>query len=213
MIVSAGRNPCKESVNQMKLQRDFYLRSCLDVAPELIGKQLVHHCPEGTAKGVIVEVEAYRGPSDAAAHSYGARRTRRTEIQYGIGGFAYLYTIYGLHLCMNVVTGPAECPEVVLIRALRPVQGLDLMRRRRKKESIYELCNGPGKLTQALGIQKTDYGADLCGSQLYLESGPGPAPVIAATRRINIDYAGEAVNYLWRFVERDSPFLSAPPRR
>ena len=192
----------------MKLTRDFYLRPALSVARDLIGKQLVHVTPEGTVKGIIVETEAYLGKADPAAHSYKAPPTGRTAIQYGPGGYAYIYTIYGLHCCMNVVTNLPQVPEVVLIRALEPVDGLSLMASRRRSQNRYALCSGPGKLTQAMGITRADYGEDLCGDTLYIE-GTGAAPEIAATRRINIDYAGEAASYPWRFVWKESPFLSA----
>ena len=196
----------------MKLDRNFYLRSGLEVAPELIGKQLVHVTPEGATKGIIVEVEAYMGHSDAAAHSYKADRSGRTAVQYGLGGFLYLFTVYGMHLCTNIVVNRKEQPEAILIRALEPTDGIELMQQRRNQQNIRALCNGPGKLTQAMGIQKHHYGADLCGGEFYIETLDGPAPPVAATNRINIDYAGEAIDYLWRFVWRDNPYISVPPR-
>lgn len=197
----------------MKLNRDFYLRSGLLVAKDLIGKQLVHCSPEGTTKGIIVEVEAYIGPHDAASHAFNYLNTERTAIQYGIGGYAYIYTIYGVHTCMNVVANQKDCPEVVLIRALQPTDGIELMEKRREKQSIRELCNGPGKLSQAMGIAKSHYGIDLCGNELFIESINDIAPVISATKRINIDYAGEAIDYPWRFILRDSKYISVAPRR
>ncbi len=197
----------------MKLEREFYMRSALTVARELIGKQLVHRSPEGVTKGVIVETEAYLGLRDAAAHSYPARRTKRTAIQYGPGGYAYIYFIYGMHTCMNIVTGWENVPEAVLIRALQPTAGVELMRHRRKQASVFQLCNGPGKLCQAMGITRGHYGLDLCGEELFLEDMGADAPPVCATKRINIDYAGEAAGYPWRFVWRDSPYVSVPPRR
>lgn len=195
----------------MKLNRDFYLRSGLEVARDLIGKQLVHNSADGTTKGIIVEVEAYMGAGDAAAHSYKGR-TARTAIQFGIGGHAYIYTIYGMHTCMNVVANLPGRPEAVLIRALEPTDGTQLMQKRRQKQSLRELCNGPGKLCQAMGITKAHYGADLCGDELYIESVDDELPGIAATRRINVDYAGAAADYPWRFVLRGSRFVSVAPR-
>lgn len=197
----------------MKLNRDFYLRSGLAVAHDLIGMQLVHHCIEGTTKGIIVEAEAYLGPHDAASHAYNGLNTERTAIQYGIGGYSYIYTIYGLHTCMNVVTNQKNFPEVVLIRALQPTAGIELMQKRRQKQSIRGLCNGPGKLSQAMGITKRHYGADLCGDELFIETVDDGLPSVSATKRINIDYAGEAANYPWRFILRDSKYISVPPRR
>lgn len=196
----------------MKLKRNFYVRPGLSVARDLIGKQLVHCSSEGVTKGIIVETEAYIGPEDAASHAYKSLRTERTEIQYGIGGYIYIYTIYGLHTCMNVVANQKDLPEVVLIRALQPTVGIELMQNRRQKQSIRELCNGPGKLSQAMGITKNCYGMDLCGNELYIETVSGIDLSVSATKRINIDYAGEAVNYLWRFVLSNNKFISVPPR-
>jgi DNA-3-methyladenine glycosylase len=122
------------------LPRDFFLRDTLTVARELLGKTLVH----GQTSGIIVEAEAYRGPNDAAAHSSGGRRTARTEVMYGEGGYAYVYLIYGMYCCLNVVTSGIDEPECVLIRALEPVTGLDIMRRRRNNRPDLELCRGPG---------------------------------------------------------------------
>ncbi len=196
----------------MKLKRNFYVSSGLAVARELIGKQLVHCSSEGVTKGIIVETEAYIGPEDAASHAYRGLRTDRTEIQYGIGGYAYIYTIYGMHICMNVVANHKDFPEVVLIRALQPTAGIKLMQNRRQKQSIRELCNGPGKLSQAMGITPNCYGMDLCGKELYIETVSGIAPGISVTERINIDYAGEAVHYPWRFIFTNNKFISVPPR-
>ncbi len=190
------------------MKREFYLRSALEVARDLIGKQLVHVTRSGTAKGIIVETEAYLGKVDPAAHSYKAPPTGRTAIQYGPGGYAYIYTIYGLHCCMNVVTNSSQVPEVVLIRALEPTEGIPLMVSRRGTTDLHALCSGPGKLTQALWITKADYGADLLGDELYIADVGVTPPEISATPRINIDYAGDAAAYPWRFVWKDSPFLS-----
>ena len=195
----------------MKLKRDFYLRDGLTVARELIGKKLVHRSPEGLTAGIIVEVEAYIGPEDAGSHAYKARRTKRTAIQYGPGGFAYVYRIYGLHSCMNVVASLEERPEAILIRALEPVEGLALMKERRGTEDLLKLCKGPGNLTQAMGIGMEHYGMDLCGDQLYIETAEGETPEVCTDKRINIDYAGEAADYPWRFLLRGSGYISAPP--
>lgn len=196
----------------MKLERDFYLRSGLEVAPELIGKQLVHITPAGITKGIIVEVEAYMGHEDAAAHSYKSRFTPRTAIQFGIGGFTYVYSIYGLHVCMNVVVNRENCPEVVLVRALEPTYGINLMCRRRGREALLELCSGPGKLCQAMDISKADYGTDLCGDDLYIESVDIDQPTVVATKRINIDYSGKAADYYWRYIWKGNPYVSVSPR-
>ena len=192
----------------MKLERDFYTRGTLTVAEDILGKTLVHVTPEGVTKGKIVEVEAYLGPDDRAAHSFHGR-SKRTEIQYGEGGYVYVYLIYGMYICMNIVTNRKDKPEVLLLRALEPLEGLDLMKRRRKTEREKLLCSGPGRLTQAMGITMGDYGADLCGDSLYLETGTAvQKQEILRTKRINIDYAGEARDYLWRFLLKDNPYVS-----
>ena len=190
-----------------KLPRSFYMRDALAVATDLLGKVLVHETPGGIASGKIVEVEAYMGAIDPASHSYGAKRTERTKIQYGEGGFAYVYFIYGMYYCMNVVVNERETPEAILIRALEPVEGIDLMKQRRKTDSIKNLTNGPGKLCTALGIDRNSYGQDLCGNTLYLVEGEKDIEV-EATKRINIEYAGEAKEYLWRFLEKNNPHVS-----
>ena len=197
------------------LDRAFYLRDTLTVARDLLGKLLVHETPEGRTVGRIVETEAYLGPRDKAAHSYRAARGGRTEIQYGPGGYAYLYLIYGIHYCMNIVTGPPECPEVVLLRALEPAEGLELMAKRRKTETRTALCSGPGKLCAAMALDKSCYGADLCGDTLYLldDGTRYGEDEIAATPRIGIDYAEEARDFPWRFLVRDSQYISVKPRQ
>ena len=196
------------------LPRTFYLRSVNRVAPELLGKLLVHDTPEGTTSGIIVEVEAYDGKTDKGAHSYPNKRTPRTEIQFGPGGFAYVYAIYGMHNCFNVVTGGEGDPQVALVRALEPVDGLELMTRRRNVRDRNALCSGPGKLCQALGITKAQYGVDLCISALHIEPYLDIAPEqIMVSPRINIDYAEECRDYPWRYYIKGNPCVSSVPRK
>ena len=192
----------------MKLDRKFYQRSGLIVARELIGKKLVHCSAEGVTSGIIVEAEAYMGAEDAAAHSYKNLRTKRTEAMFNTGGHAYIYLIYGMYLCFNVVANVKDVPEAVLIRALEPVEGIDLMKQRRNKSKLRDLCSGPGKLTQALGINKSHYNADLCGDELFIEATTDNKFEIAASKRINVDYAGEAANYPWRFTMKGNKYIS-----
>jgi len=193
----------------MKLKREFYTRDTLTVAKDLLGKHLVHNSSEGKTIGKIVEVEAYIGPNDAASHSYKSLKSKRTEIQFGIGGFAYIYLIYGMYYCFNVVTNIEERPEVVLVRAIEPIEGLELMKMRRKTTKLSNLCNGPGKLTIAMGISKEHYGIDLCEDKIYFEEGEEiQQKGIIETPRINIDYAGEAKNFLWRYIIKDNKFVS-----
>lgn len=196
------------------LPRAFYLREANIVAPELLGKLLIHRTPEGISAGMIVEVEAYVGPEDKAAHTYGNRRTDRTEIAFEEGGFAYVFSIYGMHACFNVVVNGAGKPEVVLVRALEPVEGLELMQKRRNVRSAVELCNGPGKLCNALGITREQYGFDLCGSQLEIAAfrDIGEKDIMVSPR-INIDYAEAYTDKLWRYYMKDNPCVSRVAKR
>ncbi|MGA7871753.1 MAG: DNA-3-methyladenine glycosylase [Candidatus Binatus sp.] len=196
----------------MKLTREFYARPVLLVARECIGKLLVHRTAQGVAAGRIVEVEAYRGPLDLAAHS--ARGlTRRTAAMFGPPGYAYVYLLYGISWAMNLVTTADGEPHAVLIRALEPIRGIELMaRRRRKPPDSRELTNGPGKLTNALAITGADYGRDLCGGRLYLEHCDLPLGRIGRSPRINVDYAGRWASKRWRFYERGNRYVSVVPR-
>jgi len=195
-----------------KLPRDFYARSVLIVARECIGKILVHRTPEGEAAGRIVEAEAYRGPLDLAAHS--ARGlTRRTAAMFGPPGHAYVYQLYGTCWAMNLVVAAAGEPHAVLIRAIEPLRGIDLMvARRGKPATSRELTNGPGKLTEALAITGADYGRDLCGDELFLEEGERPAGKVGRSPRINVDSAGSWAACPWRFYERGNRYVSVRPR-
>lgn len=191
------------------LQREFYLRPANCVAPELLGKLLVHHTKDGILSGMIVEVESYVGPIDKGAHSYGNKRTARTEIQFGLGGYAYIYAIYGMHFCFNVVTNGINHPEVVLVRALQPHDGISLMKSNRNIGDPVQLCNGPGKLCAALSISKANYGEDLCGQSLYLENYRQITQSdICISPRVNIDYAEECKDYLWRYYIKNNKFVS-----
>jgi DNA-3-methyladenine glycosylase len=198
----------------MKLPRGFYARSVLVVARECIGKLLVHRTDEGEAAGRIVETEAYRGPLDLAAHS--ARGlTRRTTVMFGPPGYAYVYLIYGLSWAMNIIVASEGEPHGVLIRAVEPVRGLELMVHRRGAKAASgarELTNGPGKLTQALGITGDDYGRDLCGEKLFLEESDRPPAKVGRSARINVDYAGAWAAKPWRFYERGNRYVSVRPR-
>src|SRR5205809_7598226 len=156
-----------------KLPRDFYTRSnILEVARDLLGKKLVVQNRNGSrVAGIIVETEAYRGPEDRASHAYNGRRTKRTETMYGAGGTAYVYFVYGMYNQFNVVTNVENVPHAVLVRAVEPVEGLDVIRRRRHGRSEYELTSGPGRLCVALGIDRGLDKADLLGDCVWIEDG------------------------------------------
>ena len=190
------------------LPREFYDGCTVDIARALLGKKLVRTTNEGVTAGYIVETEAYMGKIDPAAHSYKGL-PERVKVQYGPQGMSYIYMIYGVHYCFNITTGPLGRPEAVLIRALEPCEGLDIMRARRKREKAIELCSGPGKLCRAMNITKEQYGTDLCNvhSGLFITEGFTPEKTLAS-KRINIDYAGEARDWLWRFTIEGNPYIS-----
>lgn len=207
-------------IPKTKLKRFFYSRDTLTVVRELIGKRLVHRSIDGLTVGEIVETEAYIGPSDPASHAYQGRRTARTEVQFGPAGHAYIYLVHGKNYCFDITSGQIGCPEVVLIRALRPLYGIKLMAKRRgikldmtsysAEEKLRNLCNGPGKLCQAMKITGELHGVDVCGDILYLEKGDRQIfpNDIAITPRIGIDYAGEGKNYPWRFCLYNCVYVS-----
>jgi DNA-3-methyladenine glycosylase len=200
-------------VSARALPRRFYLDPAPRVARHLLGKLLVHDTPEGRTAGRIVEVEAYRGPADRAAHSFGGHRSARNEAMYGPPGHAYVYFIYGMHFCLNVVCREREIPEAVLLRALEPVDGVPLMRHRRALPDAPEwrLCRGPGALCRAMGIARPENTADLVRSRLrILDAPPVPPRDLARTARIGIDYAGPDASRPWRYVVHASRAVSGP---
>ena len=195
----------------IKLPRDFYTRpNVLQVARDLLGKLLVVPNRNGKrVSGRIVEVEAYRGPQDRAAHSYGGRRTRRTEPMYGVGGTAYVFFVYGMYYQFNVVTNAIDAPHAVLIRAVEPVEGIELMRKRRSGQPDHNLTNGPGKLCIALDIDRRLDGDDLLGNKVWLEENEKvPRSRIVSGPRIGIDYAAEWKDKPWRFWIKGNPYVS-----
>jgi DNA-3-methyladenine glycosylase len=171
-------------------------------------------------KGKIVETEAYIADIDKASHAYGGRRTARTEALYGKPGIAYVFSIYGLYYCFNVITKEEESAEGVLVRALEPVDGIDEMARLRFKTSydkltksqVKNLTSGPSKLCMALSITKENNMEDLCGDKLYIEYDKNEDSnnkfQIVHTKRIGIDYAEEAKDFLWRYYIKDNPYVS-----
>jgi DNA-3-methyladenine glycosylase len=184
------------------LARQFYARETVQVAQDLLGKALVH----GAAAGLIVETEAYLGGDDLAAHS--ARGlTDRTRVIFGPPGHAYVYFIYGMYECLNVVTEPAGQPGCVLIRALEPVAGVALMKRRRPTaRRVEDLASGPGKLTLALGITRAENGADLTNGPLVVREAAAPRAFdIDVTPRVGIR---QCADWPLRFLIRGNPFVS-----
>lgn len=198
----------------VKLSREFYLRDTVTVARELLGKCLVRKTAHGICRGIIVETEAYGGRFDKASHVFGNKLTDRTKIWFELGGHAYVYLIYGIHHCLGITTGDKFEPGAVLIRALEPTEGIDLMCNRRgientQKKYIYQLCSGPSKVCQALEIDKGLYGQDLLGDSIFIEDpGLGDGYETGITSRIGIDYSGEAAYYPWRFFIKNNEYVS-----
>lgn len=184
-----------------KLPRHFFTRPTLTVAPELLGKYLVANSPQGKVAGEIVEVEAYLGAEDPASHAYRGQ-SARTEAMWLQGGHWYVYFIYGIHFCLNIVTEVAGLPGAILIRAIRPMEGIELMKQRRGLASQQDipsnLTNGPGKVAQAFGITKIHNGIDSTASKkLWLEDRGIHIPRVHTSRRIGISKATEVE---WRFT-------------
>lgn len=192
-----------------RLSQDFFMDDAIEVAKKLLGKILVHETPEGITKCRIVETEAYMGVLDKGSHAYSGKVTPRTSTLYEQGGVAYVYLIYGMYHCMNVVVNEKGLAQGVLIRALEPLEGIELMKKRRKMDKIKNLCNGPGKLCIAMDITKKENGVNLMSSSLFLEEDEKEEPFeIVSAKRINIDYAEEAKDFLWRFYIKDTPYVS-----
>ena len=223
-----------------RLPREFFTRDGLVVAKELLGKILVHETSEGTVRGIITEVESYMGVEDKGSHTYGGRRTERTEPMFHQGGTSYVYFTYGMYHCMNITTGWENVPQAVLIRGVIPADpeseermmklrmnavrrqlekkqaremqsdnasvvkkqaDIDTVLKRREKAIRKNLADGPGKLCIAMEVTKTDNDVDMVeSSTFYVTEGIEVKPEdIKAGKRIGIDYAEEAADYLWRF--------------
>lgn len=197
-----------ETLEAAPLPRAFYDRPTLEVARDLIGKTLLRRTSEGVAGGMIVETEAYVAEIDPASHAYRGQ-TPRNRSMFSAPGTAYVYRSYGIHYCLNAVTEGTGIASAVLIRAIRPLVGCELMQRRRgERIAERDLARGPGRLCQALALTTEDDGADLLGPALWVSetSGADGALRIATTPRIGIT---QAADLPWRFVVVDDPYVSA----
>jgi DNA-3-methyladenine glycosylase len=190
----------------LPLKLDFYEQPTLSLAKSLLGCQLIKKSEEGLTAGYIVETEAYKGPEDRAAHSFNHRRTARTEVMYHRSGLAYIYKMH-THCLFNVVSGGEGKPEAVLIRAIQPSAGIELMQTRRKPQQGVNLTNGPGKFTKAMQITMEDYGHPLTSAPLYIAEGYKPAS-ISIGKRIGIENSGDAVEFPWRFWITGNKYVS-----
>ena len=212
------------SRNPARLPRPFFTRDGITLAKDLLGKILVHETHLGTVRGIITEVESYMGETDKGSHTYGGKRTERTEPMYHVGGTSYVYLIYGMYSCMNIAAMVDGTPQAVLLRSVIPADKeseewmirlrLDQLNRRQSKKKLppytpencpasvkKHLADGPGKLCIAMGITRADNDMDMVESDsFYVTEGVDIAPEkILAGKRIGIDYAEEAADYLWRF--------------
>lgn len=214
----------KQEAEQARLSREFFARDGITVAKELLGKILVHKTPLGMVRGIVTEVESYMGESDKGSHTYGGRRTERTEPMYHQGGTSYVYLIYGMYRCMNIAAMVPGNPQAVLLRSVIPADEAsreimlrlrleELNQKRQKKgKELYtlqkhpasldrHLADGPGKLCIAMHITREDNDLDMAEHpDFYVTEGIEVKPeAIHAGRRIGIEYAQEAAEYLWRF--------------
>ncbi|MFR1905327.1 MAG: DNA-3-methyladenine glycosylase [Clostridium neonatale] len=202
----------------MILEKDFFKQGALDLAKDLLGKFLVRECDGRILKGKIVETEAYIGEIDKASHAYNGRRTERTEPLFREGGIAYVYFIYGKYFCFNVISGIENKGEGVLIRAIEPLNEFDYLAEKRFNQNYDELTkakekaltNGPSKLCLAYSIDKSDNYKKLYEKgNLYIEDNyEDNLFEIVESKRIGIDYAEEAIDFLWRFYIKDNKYVS-----
>lgn len=195
----------------MKIKRAFYTKDLLKVANELLGKVLVKNYGRKTYSGRIIEVEAYDGRTDLAAHTY-IGKTKRNEVMFREGGYLYVYLSYGVHYCCNVVTGIEGTGTAILIRAVEPLEGVNEMIRNRfakkklSEKEMYQLTNGPGKVCKSFAITKNHTGIDLTGDRIYLENfALKKNEQVGVSRRIGIT---KSVHLPWRFFIKNNPYLS-----
>lgn len=194
-----------KSEKKKRLERDFFMTDALELARKLIGKVLVHETPLGVVRGMITDTEAYMGVEDKGSHTYMGKRTKRTEPMFHIGGTSYVYLIYGMYSCVNITAGDVDVPMAVLIRGVEPYdeESRKIMERLRGMERAdRHLADGPGKLCIAMHISREDNDIDLVtDDKFYLTEGISvEEEQIMPGKRIGIDYAQEAADYLWRFT-------------
>lgn len=200
-------------MNYTKLPSSFYTSTdVLYIAKELLGKLLITQFDGSVCIGRIVETEAYLGETDRASHAFGGRRTSRTETMYLKGGVTYVYLCYGIHHLINVVTGPQNLPHAVLIRAIEPVHGREIMMKRMQRQKWDKrIGSGPGNVTKALGITLIHHAVSCLSDHLFIASDGYVLAddQIKTTPRIGVDYAGDDAAKPYRFVVKDHPYVSA----
>jgi DNA-3-methyladenine glycosylase len=194
----------------VKLDESFYQRKDVTkIAKDLLGKVLHTRIGNKVTSGIIVETEAY-SHVEKGCHAFMNRKTKRNEVMFNSGGYAYVYLCYGIHNLFNVVTGVPDVGDAVLIRALEPIDGIDLMKKRMKTNDNRRITSGPGKLTKALGIDRTFNAKHLTGEDVWIsdEGLPLKKSQIVASKRIGIDYAGKDADLPWRFTIAENTWVS-----
>lgn len=191
--------------------KDFQDHDVVGLSRDLLGKQLFTNVDGVLTGGIIVETEAYRAPDDRASHAFGNRKTARNAIMFEPGGAAYVYLCYGIHHLFNIVTGPRDLPHAILIRAIQPTTGADVILSRRKKSVLNRtVAGGPGALAQGLAIDRSLNGEFIDGPLIYVVKGNMRVidNDIIASPRVGVDYAGEDAKLPWRFRLKDNPWTS-----
>ncbi|WOI23251.1 DNA-3-methyladenine glycosylase [Nonlabens ulvanivorans] len=196
-----------------KLTISYYQHhDVVELSRDLIGKKIVSNINGELTSGIITETEAYRGYDDKACHAHLGRFTDRTKVMYEPGGVAYVYLCYGIHHLFNIITNTDGNADAILIRAVEPVEGIDIMLKRRGKKKLDKtLTSGPGNFSKAFALDKSFYGADLTGDEVWIEKSDlfrFRESDIISTTRIGIDYAGEDKNLPWRFYLNTSDYIS-----
>ncbi|WP_026898388.1 DNA-3-methyladenine glycosylase [Daejeonella oryzae] len=198
----------------MKLPLSFYEREdALAIAKDLIGKVLLTNVENELTGGIIVETEAYLGPEDRGSHAFNNKRTGRNEMMFHSGGFVYMYICYGIHDMLNIVTGKKDIPHAILIRAIEPTVGLEIIKMRRENcKQSFKLCQGPGSLAKALGLTKLHNGIDLKGNTIWIEDHgiSFKDDDIIAAPRVGMNFEGEFKTVPWRFLVKNNKFVSRP---
>jgi DNA-3-methyladenine glycosylase len=201
-------------LKNLKLDKTYYSnQDVLFLAKDLLGKVLVTRVNGATTSGIITETEAYAGVGDKASHAYGGRRTNRTEIMYQQGGVSYVYLCYGIHYLFNVVTSLKDEPHAVLIRAVEPLTGKDIIEMRRNRSvDKASVSSGPGSVSKTLGIDLGLNSKDLTGNEIWVEDHGlrYDDSEIAATPRVGVDYAGDHALLPWRFFVKNNKYVSKP---
>lgn len=197
-----------------KLSKDFYRQQdVVSVARHLLGKHIYSLVDGQLTGGIIVETEAYRGPDDRGSHAYNGKRTARNEMMYNAGGLVYMYICYGIHDMLNIVTGEEGISHAALIRAIQPIEGIDIMRHRRALfDKDLRLCQGPGSLAKSLGLSKIHNGVDLQGNVIWLtdEKHTYTDEQVVCSARVGMNFDGLYKAIPWRFYVKGNQYVSRP---